>query len=160
MEQYIFWILIIAYLAHVMEEYYFNWKEWVYTLTGINIPWYEFSVINFIVIIYGICIAMIGIKNLYISLTFPALMIINAVIFHIIPTLFKRKISPGVFTSVILFLPLSIMTFYKLNQINKLEKNNIIIAFVGGLIIMLYPIILNRIREKLKIRKKNKNIEK
>jgi hypothetical protein len=136
-------------LAHILEEYYLNWQKWVHTITGINIPWNEFYIINFIVVIYGICIAMIGRNNLYISLTFPALMIINAIIFHIVPIIIKHKISPGIFTSIILFLPLSILTFYRINQINRINKKVIIISFIGGFIVMMYPIILNRIRERI-----------
>jgi hypothetical protein len=150
MDRYIFWLLIIAYLAHILEEYFMNWQKWVYTLTKINIPWNEFYLINLCVIIYGICMANIGKDNLNISLTFPALMIINAIVFHLIPTIIKKTISPGIFTAIILFLPLSLLTFYEINKVKKLSKENIIIAFVGGLIIMVYPIILNRIKEKIK----------
>jgi hypothetical protein len=149
MDKYIFWLLIIAYSAHILEEYFMDWKKWVYILTKINISWNDFYLINCIVIIYGVCIASIGINNLYISLTFPALMIINAIIFHILPTIIKRKYSPGLITSIILFLPLSIITFYEINKTNKIEKEIIILAFIGGFIIILYPIILNRIRYKI-----------
>jgi hypothetical protein len=148
-DKYIFWLLIVAYSAHILEEYFMNWKKWVYTYTKINISWNEFYLINCIVIVYGICIANIGINNLYISLTFPALMIINAIIFHILPTIINKKISPGLFTSILLFLPLSIKTFYEINKIDKLTKENMIMAFIGGFIIMFYPIILNRIRNKI-----------
>jgi hypothetical protein len=77
-------------------------------------------------------------------------MIINGIAFHIIPTIIKKKISPGVFTSIILFLPLSLLTIYEINKTNKLKKEIIITAFVAGSIIMAYPIILNRIKNMLK----------
>jgi hypothetical protein len=52
MDKYIFWLLIIAYSAHILEEYFMDWKKWVYTLTKINISWSEFYLVNSIVIIY------------------------------------------------------------------------------------------------------------
>ena len=149
MENYIFWILIVAYSAHILEEYFMNWKKWVYIITKIDISWNEFYLINCILIVYAICIANIGIKNLYISLTLPALMIINAFVFHIFPTIIKRKISPGFFSSVILFLPLSTFTFFQLDKINKLTMKIIMVAFIGGFLINIYPIILNKIRNKI-----------
>lgn len=150
MSESIFWLLVISYAAHVMEEYILNWKKWVITITNVNVEWNEFFVTNSAVIITGICFAMIGFKNPYISLMFPALMVINAIFFHILPTIIKRKFSPGVLTSIFLFLPLSYIAYYEAYKQNLFSIQLLFITISGGIIIMLYPIFLQKIKDKIK----------
>ncbi len=151
MRDYIFWLLIIAYSAHVMEEYILGWKEWVHDLSGFDPGWDEFFVVNAVVITSGIGFAMIGFKNLYISLMFPSLMLINAVFCHILPVIIKRRFSPGVLTSIFLFIPLSIFTFYEVYRQNFMTPGLIITASAGGAVIMIYPVFLQTLKKKLKI---------
>jgi ACR3 family arsenite efflux pump ArsB len=75
-------------------------------------------------------------------------MIINALFFHIVPTIISRKLSPGIFTSIILFIPLSIYTFYKVSKQYELSAKSLVIAIIGGAIVMMYPILLVKIRSK------------
>jgi hypothetical protein len=42
------------------------------------------------------------------------------------------------------------LTFYEINKTNKLKKEIIMTAFVGAAIIMVYPIILNRVKNMIK----------
>jgi hypothetical protein len=153
MYEYIFWLLIIAYSAHVMEEYILGWKEWVHEISGFDSGWDEFFVVNAVVITSGIGFAMIGFKNLYISLMFPSLMLINAVFCHILPVIIKRRFSPGVLTSIFLFVPLSLFTFYEAYKQNILTSGLIITASAGGVIIMLYPLFLQTLKKKLNIQR-------
>lgn len=146
MRESIFWLLVIAYGAHVMEEYILNWKKWVLTVANIDISWNEFIITNAVVIISSICFAMIGFNNPYISLMLPALMIINAIFFHILPTIIKRQFSPGVLTSIILFLPLSLLAYYEAYKLNFLNTELLVTTICGGSIIMAYPIFLHKIK--------------
>ncbi len=150
MSESIFWLLVIAYAAHVMEESILNWKKWVMAVADINVEWSEFYITNAAVIVAGICFAMIGFKNPYISLMFPALMIINAVFFHIIPTIIKRKFSPGLLTSILLFLPLSFMAFYEAYKQKYFNVQVLLCSITGGIVIMGYPIFLQKLKGKIK----------
>ncbi|MBV9453380.1 MAG: HXXEE domain-containing protein [Rubrobacter sp.] len=51
--------------------------------------------------VVGICTTMIGWKLPEVSLMFPALAMVNAVLFHIGPTLLQGRFSPGVITAVL-----------------------------------------------------------
>jgi hypothetical protein len=75
-------------------------------------------------------------------------MIINALFFHILPAIISKKLSPGLFTSLVLFLPLSIYAFYCLNEQCRLNGKHMLTAFGAGIIIMMYPVILVKIRNK------------
>jgi hypothetical protein len=131
-----------------MEEYILNWKKWVSDISGIIIGWDDFIITNAAVIITGICVSMIGFKNPYISLIFPALMFINGLFFHILPTLIKRKFSPGVITSIIFFIPLSFLTYYEAFKLNILDITLFIISFIGGCLVMFFPVFLQLIKKK------------
>jgi hypothetical protein len=48
---------------------------------------------------------MIGWRLPEVSLTFPALALINSLFFHIGPPLVQRRFSPGTITAALLFLP-------------------------------------------------------
>ena len=53
----------------------------------LDLTWSDFYVINAIVVVTGISTAMIGWRLPEVSLTFPALALINSLFFHIGPTL-------------------------------------------------------------------------
>lgn len=150
MGDYIFWLLVIAYAAHMMEEYILNWKSWVFVSFNREITWGEFIITNAVVIIAGVSFAMIGFKNPYITMIYPSLMIINAIVFHIVPTIIKKKFSPGLITSITLFLPLSAVTFYEAYKLNFLDVQLIFASIVGGIIIMLYPISLQLLKKYIR----------
>jgi hypothetical protein len=106
------WVATAAYGLHVMEEFTFDWKNWANRVLKLPVDWSTFYVTNAIVIVLGVAAAEIGWQMPALSLAFPALMIINAVLFHIVPFIAKKKFSPGLITAVILFLPLGGWIFY------------------------------------------------
>ena len=152
MDNYIFWVLTAAYAAHVMEEYALDWKGWVKDMAGADIPWGEFFVTNAAVIVLGICCAMTGWARPAISLVYPALMLVNALFFHVLPTIIKRVYSPGVLTSVLLFIPLSGFSFYLAVSLYNVTALGVLVSFLGGIIIMAYPPALQKLKRTLKKR--------
>jgi hypothetical protein len=148
MDDTIFWLLVISYSAHILEEYNLNWKKWVFTIAKRNVEWSDFIITNSVVIILGICLSMIGSKHLEISLMFPALMMINAIFFHILPTIKYKVFSPGLITSILLFLPLSFLTYFQAYSL--IHFKTIVISIIGGFIIMIYPILLQYYKRIIK----------
>jgi hypothetical protein len=146
MDNYLFWVLTAAYAAHVMEEYSLDWKGWVQSMTGLEVPWADFFVTNAAVIVLGICCAMIGWDHPALSLGYPALMLINAVFFHVLPTIVKRAYSPGVLTSLALFIPLPAYCFYTALRTRGVGMTDIALAMLGGALVMAYPLLIQRLR--------------
>ena len=128
-----------------MEEYILNWKTWVYKIAKITIDERDFLVANCIVLISGICLAMIGETNLTISLCFPMLMLINSII-HIISTIVFCIYSPGVITSIVVFIPLTLFILKEAVQKNRIRIEQLFIPFIIASIMMIYPVILQKIK--------------
>src|SRR5689334_12673654 len=99
---YILWLATLAYALHIMEEYAFDWKTWAIAVMGFDVDWPLFYVTNAAVIVGGLCLAMIGWRVPAVSLAFPALMLVNALGFHLLPVVRARQFSPGLLTALVL----------------------------------------------------------
>lgn len=142
------WVATAAYGIHMLEEFAFDWKNWANRVLNLSVDWPMFYVTNAIVIVLGIVSAEIGWRLPALSLAFPALMIINAVFFHILPFVAKKKFSPGLITAVLLFLPLGSWVFYGANQDGVLTAGTAALAFLIGGMLMAYPIVMLKVKDK------------
>jgi hypothetical protein len=80
---YIFWVALVAYALHILEEYTYDWKSWAQKILKLDVDWGNFYVTNVIVLFFGLACAEVGWAHPTFSLIFPALMLVNAVVFHI-----------------------------------------------------------------------------
>jgi hypothetical protein len=149
--QYWLWIAVFCYGLHIMEEYVMDWKNWAVQTIHLPVEWNNFYITNAIVIAIGISCAQVGWFCPIFALIYPALMIINAILFHIIPTIKSRVYSPGVVTGIILFLPVGTLCFYYPYKLNIIGVYDIVVAFILGFILMMYPVVLLRIARKIHI---------
>lgn len=143
------WLGMAAYSVHIMEEYQLNWRDWARGALRLPVEWSDFYVTNAIVVALGIAQGMLAPALPVIALGFAALMFINAILFHILPVIRTRgRFSPGLFTAVVLFLPLSIATFAKAISTDIAGTGMVIGAIAIGFGIMFYPIVLLRLKSK------------
>ncbi|MDR3057010.1 MAG: HXXEE domain-containing protein [Prevotella sp.] len=111
MENLPFWLLTVAYSAHIMEEYTLDWRGWAQQMSNMQLSWTEFFTANFAVIILGISCSVVGFECPIFSFLFVGLATVNALFAHIGTTIVKRKFSPGILTSLLLFLPICTWTY-------------------------------------------------
>jgi hypothetical protein len=142
------WVATAAYGLHVLEEFMLDWKTWANKVLKLPVNWPIFYVVNALVVVLGIVAAAVGWRLPALSLALPALMLINAVFFHILPFIVTRKFSPGTMTAVILFLPIGTWLFYGANQDGILTTTTALIAFALGAALMAYPVILLKLKDK------------
>jgi len=142
------WVATAAYGLHALEEFMLDWKTWANKVLKLPVDWPIFYVVNALVVVLGIIAAEIGWRLPALSLAFPALMLINAVFFHILPFVVKKKFSPGLISAVVLFLPIGTWLFYGANRDGVLTTTTAIIAVALGAGLMAYPIILLKLRDK------------
>ena len=142
------WVATAAYGLHALEEFMLDWKTWANKVLKLPVDWPTFYVVNALVVVLGIIAAEIGWRLPALSLAFPALMLINAVFFHILPFVVKKKFSPGLISAVCLFLPLGSWLFYGANRDGVLTTTTAIIAVALGAGLMAYPIILLKLKDK------------
>ena len=83
--EYVLWIATAAYAVHILEEYELNWRDWARRVLGLPVEWGSFYVVNALVVVLGVCCAAVGWRRPEFSLALPALMLINAALFHVAP---------------------------------------------------------------------------
>lgn len=145
---YVLWVATAAYGLHMIEETIYDWHGWVRRVLKIPAEMSEFYLVNAIVGLLGISCAMIGWQLPALGLIFPAFMLVNAVIFHILPVLITRQFSPGVITAVMLFLPIGIWCYAAAAEDGVLTWQAGAISAILGFIIMMMPIVIQKTKNK------------
>ena len=150
---YLLWIATLVYGVHMLEETIYNWHDWVRKVLKLDAEWSEFYMVNAVVIVLGASCAMVGWKSPVCALCFPAFMVVNAVIFHILPVIVTRIFSPGVITAVFLFLPLTSYIYYTAGRDGVLTASTLWISSLGGFFLMLFPIVLQKTKRNALVRR-------
>jgi len=144
---YIFWVALVAYALHILEEYTYDWKSWAQKILKLDVDWNSFYVTNVLVLFIGVACAEVGWSHPTFSLIFPALMLVNSLVFHILPYIrSNRKFSPGMITAIFLFLPIGIKSFTMATDMQVLSKS-MIIAGICGVAIIAFPIFLLKTKD-------------
>ncbi len=139
---YIFWVALAAYGLHILEEYTYDWKTWAQKIQKLETDWSSFYITNAAMLVFGLACAEVGWSHPTFSLIFPALMVVNAIVFHIVPYVrSKRKFSPGLFTAIFLFLPIGLGSFNIAVNLEVTTKA-LILAALCGAFLAAYPIFL------------------
>jgi hypothetical protein len=130
-----------AYALHAMEEFIFDWRGWARAVLMLPVEWSSFYVTNFAVIVLGFVSAGLAQASPVVGLAFPALMMINAIFFHILPFLRTRgRFSPGLMTAVALFIPLGFWC-YRTAYLSAATSVEIVMSFVIGAALMAFPVV-------------------
>ena len=140
--EYILRIAIAAYGVHMIEETIYDWHGWVRRVLKLDAEWREFYMVNAFVIVLGISCAMVGWRVAAAALVFPAFKLVHAVLFHIAPVVVTRIFSPGLFTAVILFLPVGFRAYWSAWRDGVLTAGTVIISGAMGFLLMMFPIVL------------------
>jgi len=139
---YIFWAALACYALHILEEYCYDWKTWAQKILKLDVEWSTFYVTNATMLFFGLAGAEVGWAHPSFSLIFPGAMLVNSVVFHIVPYVrSKRKFSPGMITGIFLFLPVGIGAFNVAFYSDVLPKS-MIIAGVSSILLVLFPVFL------------------
>ena len=87
---------------------------------------------------------MVGWRLPAFALVFSAFMLVNAILFHILPTIVTRIFSPGVITAVVLFLPVGSWAYWGALRNGALDTTAIVASDTLGFALMLLPIVLQK----------------
>lgn len=147
MHTYILWIATLAYALHIVEEFTFDWKNWALNVLKLPVNWQHFSVVNGVVIVLGVACASVGWLLPAFALSLPALMLINATFFHVLPFLAtKGRFSPGLGTAILLFYPIALWSYYGAWVDGVLTWPNLIGSILLGAALMASPIVMLKLR--------------
>lgn len=145
------WLLICtaAYTLHAFEEFELDWRDWARAIIKLPVEWHDFYVVNFSVIVLGFIAAGLSAGVTWVALAFPALMLINATFFHILPMVRTGgRYSPGVFTAVVLFFPIAIATYWSAANGGLLDAWAVVGSLMIGAVLMAMPIVLLNIKSR------------
>ncbi len=143
---YVLWIATTAYAFHILEEYELNWHDWARNVLRLPVNMTSFYIVNFLVVVLGVCCSAVGWRLPLFALLFPAVMIVNATVFHILPVVRTRIFSPGVVTAVVFFYPVAAWSYYEAWEDGVLSAWTAICSLILGVLMMAYPVLLLKIR--------------
>jgi hypothetical protein len=144
--EHILWIALAAYGLHILEEYELNWRDWARAILRLPVEWESFYVVNALVVVLGVCCAAVGWRQPSFALSLPALMLINATFFHVLPTIATRVYSPGLTTAVVLFYPVATWAYWGAWRDERLTVASGVLSAVFGAALMASPIVLLKIK--------------
>jgi hypothetical protein len=137
------WLGMAAYAAHILEEYILDWRNWAKHVLGLPAEWNDFYVTNGIVVSFGIAQAMLAPTLPLAVLSYAGLEFINGLFMHVLPFIrTKGRFSPGLFTSVLFFIPLSVTTFWTAYASGIASIAEIFLGLVSGGLLLAYPIVM------------------
>jgi hypothetical protein len=143
------WIATAAYAVHALEEYTFNWKAWAHGALRLQCDWPTFYLATSVVMVLGIVSAQIAPQMPILALCFPALLLINATFFHVLPVLLMRgRFSPGLLTAVLLFYPIGILCYRAVFQTGLLTGRALLSSFLGGALLMAVPLVFLKLKNR------------
>jgi hypothetical protein len=101
------WGVAVSCVLHATEEYLTGWQEWARQTLGIVMPTTRFLAANAVLVFVALLLARVGWRRPILSLVIPSATLINAVFFHILPTILQSQVSPGIYTAAFLYVPFS-----------------------------------------------------
>ncbi|MES2217228.1 MAG: HXXEE domain-containing protein [Pseudomonadota bacterium] len=146
---YLIWLCLSAYAIFILEKVMFDWQNWAQNRLGLmDVNWPEFYSSSAVMIVVGMCCAMTGWSEPAFALLFPALMLIKSVLFYLIPLVFKARFRPGVFSSIVLFIPLACWTFNGAYNDDMITPVVVIVAFALGALLLALPMLFYRLKRR------------
>lgn len=143
------WLATAAYAIHVLEEFAFNWRGWARSVLHLPAEWGDFYIANGVVIVLGIVSAETAPVLPLVALAFPALMLINATFFHVMPFLLKKgRFSPGLITALLLFYPMGIACYRSASASGALSSTTLWGSLLIGALVMATPIVFLKLKDR------------
>ena len=149
----VLWVGVIAAGLHVFEEYAEGWVRWVNedmgARFGIHVTETEFFLISALLVFSALAAAAIGWWAPALSLAIPALFIINAVFFHMLPTARGGRLTPGTLSAVFIYLPVAAWMYAAAADDDVLSFGTVVLSFILGAVLMAYPLAVIFARERI-----------
>lgn len=140
------WVLGLATALHVMDEHASGWQGWAVRTfgkrLGVRPTWADFTVTNAALLFMSIATASVGWRAPWFALSLPALCLINAVVFHLLPSIVQKRPNPGIVTTMALYVPLSMVVYFAAHQDDVLSGQAILWSSVTGAVVMFLAIAL------------------
>ncbi|MGA7395951.1 MAG: HXXEE domain-containing protein [Solirubrobacterales bacterium] len=149
----VLWVGVIAAVIHVLEEYALGWVAWANhelgPRLGIEVTETGFLLSSVSLVFGALAGAAIGWWGPAISLAIPALFVINAVFFHMLPSARTERIIPGTISAVFIYLPVAAWMYWAAAEDGHLSFGTFILSFILGAAFMAWPIALLYLKDRI-----------
>lgn len=129
------WVVAVSTAVHVLEEYLTGWQAWALPTLGISMPTGRFLFMNAVLVVAALLLARVGWRRPALSLVIPSATLVNALFFHILPTIVQGRLSPGVYSATLLYLPFSSWALVGAAR-DGVPKTAIVAGLVLGILMM------------------------
>jgi hypothetical protein len=134
------WLAIAACALHIVEEFLLDWRGWVKSVTGIGISQAVFWTLNLLLLALGAGFASVAGRWPVLAMAIPALMLLNATVFHVGAWIWLRgRFSPGIITAILLFYPIAIGCYRSASQSGVLTGWSLVESFLLAAVAMATP---------------------
>ena len=102
------WLLPISYAAHILEEWFGGFPEWMALVIGSPLPRRAFVIINAVAMAVVVLAAGATTRretNGWMGIAIATALFVNALL-HLLGSIVTGSYSPGLITSVVLYLPI------------------------------------------------------
>lgn len=109
------WLFPVAYGCHVLEEWFGGFPEWFAAIRGVPLPSDAFILINAVALIVMIGATYRTIRDErhgWMGIGVATVVEVNALL-HVLASISTGTYSPGLFTSVVLYMPLGQLTLLR-----------------------------------------------
>jgi hypothetical protein len=139
------WVAVMVAGIHFLEEYALDLRSWLQYVLAVPVTWEQCHLVNVAVTMVAISGAIIGWRVPELSLITPAVLIMNAIFFHIPFSFIWQRYSPGAATAGLLFVPVGLWAFLGAKRDGVLTGRALFCAIVGGALFHLYLLVFHLI---------------
>lgn len=132
------WVIVMALGFHFLEEFALDLRTWLQYVLGVRATWEQFHLINAAVTLTAVGGAAVGWRRPEISLIMPAIVIANAVAFHLAFSIIWWRYSPGTTSALLLFVPTGLWAFVGAHRDGVLTPRAIWVAASAAVVTHLY----------------------
>ena len=103
------WLFLPAYVAHLAEEYFGGFPEWLALTIGRPVPRADFLAINAVALVVFIIAIRAATRREslgWLAIAIATILLVNGIA-HMLGSIVTGTYSPGLITGVVLYLPLS-----------------------------------------------------
>jgi uncharacterized protein with HXXEE motif len=109
------WLFVPAYAAHLIEEWFGGFPEWLALITGAPLPRDAFVAINAVAMVMIILATRAALRRDslgWLAIAIAALLFANGLL-HLLGSIMTGAYSPGVVTGVVLYVPLGLLALMR-----------------------------------------------
>jgi len=132
------WVVVMVLGLHFLEEFALDIRTWLQGVLQVPVTWEQCHLVNAAVTLTAIGGAVIGWRKPELSLIMPAIVIVNAIFFHLGFSIIWRSYSPGTLSALLLFLPACLWCYIGAHRDGVLTRRAIYLSVAGSVFVHLW----------------------